>query len=215
MPLSFYGKMLISKKHRFIFIHIYKTAGSSITKALKPFAQNKWQKKVNPIFKRFGITHFDPKPYPTHIHAAELKSKIGEKAFDSYFKFGIVRNPWDWQVSIYTYVFNKTSHPLHKTIRRLSNFDEYLEWRFTKPIIYQKNFLFSKQNKQIVDYIGRFENLKDDFNEICSRLNISATLRKRNISSTRPYQEYYNKKTIDLVRKKLEPDIRLFKYDFE
>jgi hypothetical protein len=142
-------------------------------------------------------------------------SKMGKKAFDSYFKFGIVRNPWGWQVSLYTYVLNKKSHPLHETVKRFRNFDEYLEWRYTKPVTYQKSFLFSEQNEQLVDYIGKFENLEDDFNEICSRLGISATLSQRNISSTRPYQEYYNKRTIDLVRKKLEPDIRLFEYDFE
>jgi hypothetical protein len=207
--------MLISRKYRFIFIHVYKNAGTSITSALKPFVQFKWQKKANRIFKKFGVSYFDLKPYPTHIPAAELKSKMGKKAFDSYFKFGIVRNPWDWQVSLYTYVLIKTRHPLHKTVKRFRSFDEYLEWRYTKPVIYQKSFLFSEQNEQLVDYIGRFENLKDDFNEICSRLNISATLPQRNISSTRPYQKYYNKRTIDLVRKKLGPDIRLFEYDFE
>jgi hypothetical protein len=164
---------------------------------------------------RFGVSYFDPKPYPTHIHAAELKSKMGKKAFDSYFKFGIVRNPWDWQVSIYTYLRGNTRHSLHETVKRFSNFDEYLEWIYTKPVTYQKSFLFSEQNEPLVDFIGRFEKLDDDFKKICSRLNISATLPKHNISSTRPYQEYYNKKTIELVRKKLEPDIRLFKYDFE
>ena len=207
--------MLISRKYRFIFIHVYKNAGSSITNALKPFTQSKWQKKANLIFKRFGVSYFDPKPYPSHIPAAELMSKMGRKAFESYFKFGIVRNPWDWQVSLYTYVLSETRHPLHEIVKSFRNFDEYLEWRYTKPVTYQKSFLFSEQNEQLVDFIGRFEKLDDDLNKICSQLGISATLPERNVSSTKPYHEYYNKRTIDLVRKIFQPDIRLFKYDFE
>lgn len=207
--------MLISRKYRFIFIHVYKNAGSSITRALKPFAQSKWQKRAHSFFKVFGVSHFDASPYPSHISAAELKSKMKRKYFDTYFKFGIVRNPWDWQVSLYTYVLNKKRHPLHDTVKSFNSFDEYLEWRYTKPVTYQKNFLFSEENEQLVDFIGKFEKLSDDFNKICSRIGISATLSRRNVSRIRPYKEYYNKKTIELVREKFEPDIKLFNYDFE
>ena len=207
--------MLISRKYRFIFIHVYKTAGSSITKALKPFARSKWQKKANSFFKVFGVSYFDISPYPSHISAAELKSKMERKCFDVYFKFGIVRNPWDWQVSLYTYMLNERKHRLHDTVKSFNSFDEYLEWRYTKPVTYQKNFLFSERNEQLVDFIGRFEKLEEDFNKICSRIGISATLPRRNVFNIKPYQEYYNKKTIDIVKKKLEPDIELFKYDFE
>jgi len=207
--------MLISRKYRFIFIHVYKNAGSSITSALKPFVQSKRQKIADSIFKIFGISHFDPKPYPSHISAMDLMSKMGKKRFGSYFKFGIVRNPWDWEVSLYTYMLKNKNHPLHGMVKGFKNFDEYLEWRYSKPVTYQKDFLFSEKNEQLVDFIGRFEKLSDDFNKICSHIGISATLPRRNISNIKPYQEYYNKKTIELVRKKLEPDIRLFKYDFE
>ena len=134
------------------------------------------------------------------------------KCFDVYFKFGIVRNPWDWQVSLYTYMLNERKHRLHDTVKSFNSFDEYLEWRYTKPVTYQKNFLFSEKNEQLVDFIGRVEK---DFNKICSRIGISATLPRRNVFNIKPYQEYYNKKTIDIVKKKLEPDIELFKYDFE
>jgi hypothetical protein len=207
--------MLISSKYRFIFIHVYKNAGSSITSALKPFAQNKWQKFVNPLGKILGISHFDPKPYPSHIHATDLMSKMGRKSFDSYFKFGIVRNPWDWQVSLYTYVLGKPSHPLHEKVKRFRNFDEYLDWRYTKPVTYQKSFLFSEKNEQLVDFIGRFEKLDSDFSIICSKIGINAKLGRRNISRIKPYREYYNKQTIELVRKAFKPDIELFNYDFE
>ena len=67
----------------------------------------------------------------------------------------------------------------------------------------------------MVDFIGRFERLADDFHLICSRIGVSASLPKENVSRVKPYQEYYSEETKELVRRTFEPDISLFKYDFE
>jgi hypothetical protein len=66
-----------------------------------------------------------------------------------------------------------------------------------------------------VNFIGKYENLKDDFKKICNKIGISTTLPKLNVSKSKPYQEYYNDETIDLVRKTFQPDIKIFNYDFE
>ncbi len=206
--------MLISNKYRFIFIHIYKNAGSSITHALMPFAANKLQRGGNLILKRFGISCLEPQPYLHHIKACELISKIGQKAFKSYFSFAIVRNPWDWQVSLYTFMLKDTSHYQHEIVKSFRNFDEYIIWRCAEEAGYQKDFIFSEQGEQLVDFIGRYENLAEDFEKICSNIGISATLPALNVSRTKPYQEYYNEKTVDIVRRTFAPDIHLFNYDF-
>lgn len=154
-------------------------------------------------------------PYHPHITASELISKIGKEDFDSYFSFAIVRNPWAWQVSLYTYMLKNRWHPQHKLVNRFRNFDEYLEWRCAEEVRYQKDFVFSDEGEQLVDFIGKYESLDESFYQICSRIGISATLPKLNISNTKPYQTFYNKNTINLVRETFEPDIQLFNYDFE
>ena len=47
--------MLISEKYNFIFVHIYKNAGTSITHALRPFALSQWQWRARQGLEILGI----------------------------------------------------------------------------------------------------------------------------------------------------------------
>jgi|SRR5215468_8444806 len=72
---------MISDRHRFIFVHINKTGGTSIEKVFEPDAD-----QTNVAFK--------------HARAAFYRREFPEQ-FRDYFKFAFVRNPWDWLVSRY------------------------------------------------------------------------------------------------------------------
>ena len=207
--------MLISRKYAFIFIHIYKNAGTSITQALLPFAVNEWEQKAHIILKKIGISYFDQQPYDDHLTASELVSRIGKSFFDKYFSFAIVRNPWDWQVSLYTYMLKNTKHYQHELITGFNGFDEYIEWRCTQEVGYQRDFVYSEDGELLVDFVGRFEHLEDDFQHICSQIGISTSLPKSNVSNTKPYQDFYNEKTKELVKLTFEPDISTFNYEFD
>jgi len=190
--------MVLSETHKFIFIHIYKTAGSSISHALQPYAKS-----------------LDPQIYPTHIRASELASILGEQTYNTFFSFAFVRNPWDWQVSLYTYMLTNHDHRQHNLVRSFGNFERYLVWRCDKEVRFQKDFIFSQNGDRLVNFIGKYERLDGDFAEICTRIGISASIPKLNVSKTKPYQEYYTPETVELVRQTFAPDIGIFKYDFE
>lgn len=207
--------MLISRQRNFIFIHIYKNAGTSITNALLPFAASKWQCMASNILRRLNISpRFGPQPFPDHIKAPELINIIGKEAFDSYFSFAFVRNPWDWQVSLYKFMLKNKAHHQHELIKSLGSFDEYIKWRCAEEVRFQKDFICSEDGELLVDFVGRFENINADFETICSRIGISVSLPKMNISNTKPYQQFYNEETKELVRKAFDTDITLFEYDF-
>ncbi len=207
--------MLISKKHNFMFIHIYKNAGTSITAALKPFALNRWEWVINRALKKLKIsTRFDPQPFSDHVKASEIINAIGRESFNSFFSFAIVRNSWDWQVSLYKFMLKTTNHPQHDLVKNLGSFDEYIRWRCENEVIFQKDFIYSNDGELLVDFVGRFENLDADFEKICSCIGISTTLPKLNVSNTKPYQQYYTDETKKLVRQTFSPDIALFGYDF-
>lgn len=208
--------MLISRKKQFIFIHIYKTAGTSITKALMPFSASIWRRGAVKVLKKMNIPvpYLDPQPFPPHIKATEIINEIGTEEFKSFFSFAIVRNPWDWQVSLYNYMLRNTNHFQHELIKELNGFDEYIRWRCRGNASLQKDFIYSENNELLVDFLGKFEQINKDFQKICSQIGVSATLPKINVSNTIPYQEYYNDKTKELVRKTFEPDISLFEYKF-
>ena len=208
--------MLMSRKHNFIFIHIYKNAGTSITSALKPYAGNIFHRNLGRFLHKLDIpTDLDIHPFYDHVKAHEIIEKIGEEEFKSYFTFAIVRNPWDWQVSLYKYMLKEKTHYQHNLIRSLGSFDEYIKWRCGNEVEFQKDFIYSNNNKILVDFVGRMENLDHDFKTICSRIGITASLPKLNVSNTKPYQQYYTDETIDLVGITYKPDIDCFNYEFE
>ena len=207
--------MLLSKKHRFIFIHIYKNAGTSITTALTPFASNQLLQLANWAAKKFNVyLKAGPEPFHVHARAREIIDAIGKEQFGSYFSFAFVRNPWDWQVSLYKFMLKNTAHPQHTLIKSMGNFENYIEWRCEKEVRLQKDFIYSVDGELLVDYVGRYENLHADFDEICSRIGITATLPRLNVSNTKPYQEFYNEQTKERVRRTFDADITLFGYEF-
>ena len=209
--------MLISRKCGFLFIHIYKNAGTSITSSLSSFTgQSRLLMTANRIFKMVNIPtpFYDPQPFHDHITASELIDAMGKDLFNSFFSFAFVRNPWDWQVSLYKFMLKEPKHHQHKLIKSLGNFEEYIEWRCENDLWFQKDFICSENDELLIDFVGKFENIDADFRKICSRIGISASLPKLNVSNTKPYQEFYTDKSRELVRQSFAPDIELFEYEF-
>ena len=73
---------MISHKHKCIFIHIPRTGGTSIEKALTEADWWKVDKKTK------------------HLDCKTAKNLYKDN-WNEYFKFTIVRNPWDWMVSLF------------------------------------------------------------------------------------------------------------------
>ena len=77
--------MFINHKHKFIFIHIPKNAGTSIRNSFRTEGYD--QRVVN-------------KRYP-HDSCSMIRKYCGEEVWNTFFKFAIVRNPYDRLVSYY------------------------------------------------------------------------------------------------------------------
>jgi len=207
--------MLISRTKKFIFIHIYKNAGTSIRRTLHPYAYGRFQQAGNVLLKRIGIHALNPTPYHTHITARDAAHCLGPEKFNSYFSFAFVRNPWDWHASLYTFMLKDTTHYLHSFVKDLEGFDEYVEWVCNREkITLQSDFIMSDNGEKLVDYVGRFENLQEDFQVVCSTLGIEADLPKLNSSQSSQYKTLYKKNSIDLISETYKKDIDFFEYEF-
>lgn len=210
--------MLLSRTHSFLFVHIYKNAGRSITTALAPFATS----RAEWLFARLLLKLKVPTdflyflPCPPHAKALEIQRRIGNAQFDNLFSFAFVRNPWDWQVSLYRYMLQTTNHHQHKLGRDLGTFDRYIRWRCENEVRLQKDFICGDGDELLVDFVGRFERLGADFDTICERIGISASLPMLNVSNrnSTSYRDYYNEETKVLVEKAFEQDIEYFQYKF-
>jgi hypothetical protein len=206
--------MLISQRHGFLFVHIPKTAGTSITSALRPLASNKLKCEYNRLARRVGLAFRDAQPYKPHSTAAQLREKLGAARFDACFSFAFVRNPWDWLVSEYTYILRKRRHQHHATLVRLGDFDRYLNWRCARPT-FQYPFVLADDGRQLVSFIGRYERLEADFREIARRIGVDAQLPMLNVSNLRPYPTYYTSPGVRLVARTYREDIERFGYAFD
>lgn len=182
--------MIISNTQKFIFLKVPKTAGESIVNALSEYTEKKY---TNP-------------DRGNHEKLDEILLDIPEVI--NYFKFTFVRNPWDLRVSRFHYLYQtelKEKPP------------EFKEWCMRKSNWWPRNQInwFTFENKIKVDYIGRFENLQDDFNIISKKIGISPQqLPFKNASTHKHYTEYYDDETREIVAEKYAKDIEMFGYEF-
>lgn len=147
------------------------------------------------------------------------KSVIGEKIFKSYFKFAVVRNPYDRLVSHFSWVsgFKKRTETLKK--------DDFINFvdRVVQNELYKSEQHLIPQHRYIlidgrvaVDKILHYENLDSEFKSLCDELRIDANLEKRMVSKQRgKYGEYYTNQTKKKVYDVYQKDFSLFGYDSE
>lgn len=185
-----------------IFVHITKSAGTSVALSL------------------FGAL-------PYHYTAWHYRVIFGRKAFDSYFKFTFVRNPWDRLYSAYNYLKNGGWDENDKRWAEqhwagIDSFDQFvLEWLTPERLNLhlhlrpQHYFLLDWRGKVLVDYLGYFETINDDFAAIASKVRPGATLGHTNASPRGGYQEAYSQQAKDKVATLYKRDIELFGYQFE
>lgn len=210
--------MIISHKNKFLFIHIYKNAGTSIKVTLLPHCFGTLHSYYVRLSRKLNIpipSKINPYLYGGHIKAKDLIEVMGWESYQQYYTFAVVRNPWDWQVSQYKFMKKNPKHFQHQFIKKMTDFDEYIQWRCNYEVRFQKDYVCSEKGELIVNFVARFENLENDFPKICSNIGIKADLPRLNVSNNTPYQEFYTAETRDLVAKTFIKDIEYFEYEFE
>ena len=192
--------MIISHKRKFIFARTPKAGTSSVIRALFP-----------------GKTKM---LWHNHESLSEIKDLVDSEIYESYFKFTFVRNPWDRLVSRYAWgcLRNKDSLPRPPRVHSTSgsvflDFTDYIkninEDRFGVFIQNQWNYAHE------CVFIGKFENLQEDFNVVCDNIGISRKkLPRINKSKHKHYTEYYDEETKQNVAEKYAKDIEMFGYEF-
>lgn len=207
--------MLINEKHNYIYVHVYKVAGQSVKLALRR-EQFKWMPLVRDHFSRLIEL---PQAYSfrsleAHSTAKEIRDYLGPEKWDSMYSFSFVRNPWDWQVSLYHFIQTNKFNSQRGMVSSMS-FDDYIKWRVEEDLHLQSSFIFDRHGTQLVDFVGRFENLSEDFATVCNKIGVNASLGHENASKHDGYKKYYNDTTAGLIADAFKEDIEAFGYEFE
>ncbi|WP_295407986.1 sulfotransferase family 2 domain-containing protein [uncultured Thiocystis sp.] len=218
--------MLLSPKYRFLFVHIAKTGGTSVRSALEGLRwRDPW---YYPMFLCSRFSHLSghriATKLPRHAKIIAARELLPREFFDSLFKFAFVRNPWDLQVSSFHHI--RRERPLFLGGRE--TFEDFLRWKLDpqRPYQYhldtsitlQSDYLIDLHGQVIVDFIGRYERLHDDFATACARIGIQPpTLPHARKAEDRKqdYRSYYNDQTAELVASHFARDIQLLEYRFE
>jgi len=200
---------MISHAKKFIFVHIGKNGGRSIDSVLRRYAEK----------------------FITHQHILDI---IKDGSIDDYFKFAFVRNPWDRCVSRYHYVKNKSvrGKAYHNTTFRDFVFNKNDRFKLSagfirhsprlvkvyeekSPFEQQLDWISDENGKILADFIGRFENIQEDFDIVCDKIGIPREkLPHKNKSKHKHYTEYYDEETKEVVARRYVKDIEFFKYKF-
>ena len=189
-------------RYRCVFIHIPKTAGVSVSHALFGNGGN------------------------THAPLAAVQRVVQEDEFDTYFKFTFVRNPWDRLVSAYEYLRvgvspDEYDWAMSQKVNGFGSFHAFVRWLGHTGASEGMHFLpqhahvRTKDSENGMDFVGRYETLEPDLAYVAERLGVQARLPHLNRSpGRRPYEEYYDAGTREIVGQVYRRDVELFGYVF-
>lgn len=179
---------MICDKHKTVFIHIPRNAGRSVYEAL-------------------GVSSKDLSEFST-ITEIEKKNPL---AILSYYKWTIVRNPWERELSLYNYA-------LEENIIGNKSFKDYLEMVKSKSInnsIIQKNQIdyFTQNNYVQVDQIVRLEYISTAWKKVCEQIKIEK-IDLQHINKSKNQDNQYTQESMRLVAEIRKQDIEFLNYDF-
>lgn len=210
--------MPYSPRHQFIFTHIMKTAGTSLMKRLNEMEGDGGLLLKGPPNREINhICGFRPISAMEHLTPHQIRKVIGWHAFNTAYRFTIVRNPWDRVVSTYFWIRqgDPNADPNMKTFCQNHSFEEFAtaERFFWPPL--QFPHVFSPKGKCYHHKVCRYENLEQDLQEVFKNLGLEFTsLGHENKTSHKPYTEHYTPKARDAVAKKYAKDIKALGYQF-
>ena len=198
-----------------IYIHIPKTAGTSIGTLLGAYEKGRRRgdqdhrtiQNIQDAFTPSGIDIFSPRRWGKYANQNFRARRMGfenisKNEFDSYFKFAIVRNPWDRVYSWYRNVIRDPMHLKAHCIGSDISFDFFIEncmdsWALRSQLSWIKD----GEGDVIVDFVGRFENLEEDIDKVKKKIGADHVTLPHELFAafSESYLDAYNDRTYELV----------------
>ena len=212
--------MIVSHRHRFIFIAVPRTGSHAVRAALEPLlGPDDWQQEA----LRLGL--LSPLPALSrighgHITVRQAQAALPEEVWRTYFKFAFTRNPYDRYVSICAmqnkhnraWAGNETAI-MKQTLVALQGRTSAANFRKLMLARPQAGLLLDEAGQIGVDCIGRYENVQSSFRRICRRLGLpERPLAVVNAVPHKPFDDYYDDELRRLVTQFYRRDFNVLGY---
>lgn len=236
--------MLVSHRKKFIYTKTVKTAGTSVESYFEEYClpEGSWEFSHNRDEHVcpegvIGYRGFNPgsSTWRNHMPAKQIKKRIGESIWNEYFKFCVVRNPYDKLISNFHMLernavkismlsklkirtslwLNRNVNP-YLLVRGESDIERFRSWLLQGGTVNDRNkYIIDKDI--CVDYFIEYEKLMDGIQYVCEKLDIPFVPEKlpklkMDGRPALPIEEYYNPETIEIVKSNYAFEIDRFGY---
>ncbi|HZJ16871.1 MAG TPA: sulfotransferase family 2 domain-containing protein [Chthoniobacteraceae bacterium] len=226
--------MLVSHRHRFIYTKTVKTAGTSVEVYFEPYCVPEGQWRFSHAHPEHvsdaGIVGFrgsdrekEGANWWNHMPAAGIRRQLGEELWSRYFKFAVIRNPFDKAISAFHFSQRKRRHGgLFERVRNWFHSPkgdlrtQFKQWmRNGGLVIDHDKYLID--GELCLDYFIRYEQLAQGIEHVCKTVGVP--FRPDDIprlkTGTRPAREmaeYYDPEAVDLVAARYRWELDYFGY---
>ena len=194
--------MIISHRHKFIFVKTRKTAGSSIEKYLIDYLG---ENDICTGSKMDNTPKMNTSERSGHLGWEHI-SRNFKNEWKNYFKFAVERNPWDKMVSAY-YFFKKTNPK--KVEKGFENFimhcDKENDWN-----------KYARGSEIMVDKLINYDKLHESFLDLPIPYNgeLLKVYMKSDTRTQKDYRSMYSDSTKKIIEEKFKNSIEYFNYTF-
>ncbi len=223
------GDIVVLREYQALYFAIPKVANTSLKAVCAEWVRSKldsealarfWSDTWKPRLFRDG----ESRRYLRRKGILLPRSRVPE--FESYWKFGFVRNPWDRLVSCWKQKIQPegvapslATHAGFEAGMRFSDFVDVVsqipDCEANGHFRSQHKFLEDENGDLLVDFVGRLERLDEDFLHVCRRIGAPGTSLPHLLKSDRrAYQLYFNASGRRFVELRYARDIELFGYTF-
>lgn len=166
-----------------------------------------------------------------HAFAKSYRTYVLNEEMMSYYKFTFIRNPFKRLVSCFEDKCNGSDESLivwnyyrfGQLFRKIHDFSQFvyrvvlIPNRLAEPHFAAQYPLIYKKGKCQVDFVGKIENLKEEYEPIRERFNLLPLEHKNQVFSKtgKNWMDYYTPFTAWLVYRKYKKDFVTFGYEDE
>jgi hypothetical protein len=222
--------LLVSHTRNFIYTKTKKTAGTSVESYFEPFClpEGAWsfshareETVCNEGIIGFRGSQSGNKTWWHHMPAALIRQQLGPETWNRYFKFCVIRDPFDKLVSAFHFFVRQgPSAPVsgeNPDTRKRVLIKAFREWLKTGEVLTDRE-TYTLDGRICMDYVIRFESLKEGIQAVCDRLglvfepNRIPVLKAGSRQTGITIADYYDKQSIDRVENAYRMELDYFGY---